>query len=192
VDERGRRKPRAELVSIARTIHTVHGHRVILAADLAEIYGVETRTLNQAVKRNAGRFPSDLAFRLTRKDATEIQRSRSQSVILKRGANIKYAPLAFMEHGVMMAATILNSRRAVEMSIFVVRAFVRLREVARHHAALAAKIDALERRVEGHDEDLEEIFLALRELIAPPNKPRRQIGFGRLPGRESPQASFRR
>jgi hypothetical protein len=130
---------------------------------VAEIYGVETRTLNQAVKRNAGRFPSDFAFRLTRKDATVIQRSRSQSVILKRGANIKYAPLAFTEHGVMMAATILNSRRAVEMSIFVVRAFVRLREV-----------------------------LALRELIAPPNKPRRQIGFGRLPGRESPQASLRR
>ena len=185
------RGPRTELVSIARTIVTAHGHRVILTADLAEVYGVETRTLNQAVKRNADRFPPDFAFRLTRKDATRIQRSRSQSVILKRGANIKYAPLAFTEHGVMMAATILNSRRAVEMSIFVVRAFVRLREVAREHAALAAKIDAIERRVEGRDEDLEEMFDALRTLIAPAAKPRRQIGFGRAPIRTSSSAAAR-
>jgi len=136
-------------------------------------------------------FHRIFAFKLTRKDATQIQRSRSQSVILKRGANIKYAPLAFTEHGVMMAASILNSKRAVEMSIFVVRAFVRLRDVARHHAALAAKIDALERRVEGHDEDIEAMFDALRQLIAPPVKPRRQIGFGRPLSKPSLQSALR-
>jgi ORF6N domain-containing protein len=164
---------------------SVHGQRVILAADLARIYGVETRMLNQAVKRNAARFPPDFSFRLTRQDATRIERSRSQSVILKRGANIKYLPLAFTEHGVLMAASILNSPRAVEMSIFVVRAFIRLRAVAQRYAELAAKIDALERRVGGHDEDLEQMFTALRALIAPARKAARQIGFGRPPIRAS-------
>lgn len=178
-------------VPIESVIVVARGHRVILAANLARIYGVETRVLNQAVKRNIEKFPGDFMFRLTRDEAESLSRSRSQSVILKRGANIKYAPLAFTEHGVMMAATILNSRRAVEMSIFVVRAFVRLREVAREHAALAAKIDAIERRVEGRDEDLEEMFDALRTLIAPAAKPRRQIGFGRAPIRTSSSAAAR-
>ena len=182
---------RGGLVSIDRTIFAVHGQRVILAADLANIYGVETRTLNQAVKRNAARFPPDFAFRLSRKDAIRIQRSRSHSVILKRGANIKYAPLAFTEHGVLMAASILNSPRAVEMSIFVVRAFIRLRGLAQQHVELAAKIDALERRVGGHDEDLEQMFIALRALIAPARKAPRQIGFGRPPIRASLQPAAR-
>jgi|SRR2546422_2102466 len=191
VKKRRRREARAELVSVDRVIVAVRGHRVILAADLARIYGVETRTLNQAVKRNAARFPPDFAFRLTRKDAIQIQRSRSQSVILKRGKNIKYAPLAFTEHGALMAASVLNSPRAVEMSVFVVRAFVRLRELARNHVELATKLDALERRVEGHDEDLEEMFEALRALIAPAGRPPRQIGFGRSPARPSPHAAAR-
>ena len=113
---------------VERLTVLVRGQRVILAGDLAEIYGVEARTLNQAVKRNAGRFPPDFVFRLTRAEAMRIHRSRSQSVILKRGANIKYTPLAFTEHGATMAASVLNSSRAVQMSIFVVRAFLRLRK----------------------------------------------------------------
>jgi hypothetical protein len=186
-----RRRRRVELVAVDRDIATVRGQRVILAADLARIYDVDTRTLNQAVKRNANRFPPDFAFRLTRKEAIQIARSRSQSVILKRGANIKHLPLAFTEHGAIMAASILKAPRAVEMSIFVVRAFARLREIAQNHAELAAKIDAIERRVEGHDEDLEEMFDALRALLAPGVKPRRQIGFGRPPIKGSPQAAIR-
>ena len=91
----------------------MRGHRVILSPDLAEIYGVETRALNQAVQRNQDRFPFDFAFRLTRDEAEAVHRSRSQSVTLKRGQNIKYLPLAFTEHGAIMAATILNSPRAV-------------------------------------------------------------------------------
>jgi hypothetical protein len=182
---------RTELVSVDRTIVTVRGQRVILASDLARIYGVEARTLNQAVKRNAARFPSDFAFRLTRNEAIEIQRSRSQSVILKRGMNVKYLPLAFTEHGAMMVASVLNSSRAVEMSVFVVRAFVRLRELARNHVELAAKIDAIERRIEGHDEDLENMFEALRSLVAPAVRPRRQIGFGRSGFKASSRAAVR-
>ena len=97
----------------------------MLAADLAAVYGVETRALNQAVRRNTARFPEDFVFRLTRAEGEVVMRSRSQIVILKRGRNIKYAPLAFTEHGAIMAAAVLNSQRAIEMSVFVVRAFLR-------------------------------------------------------------------
>lgn len=104
---------RREIVAVERLILAVRGHRVILSPDLAEIYGVETRALNQALKRNQDRFPPDFAFRLTRAEVEATQRSRSQSVTLKRGQNIKYPPLAFTEHGAIMAATVLNSPRAV-------------------------------------------------------------------------------
>jgi len=162
---------------VERLTVLVRGQRVILAGDLAEIYGVEARTLNQAVKRNAGRFPPDFVFRLTRGEAMRIHRSRSQSVILKRGANIKYTPLAFTEHGATMAASVLNSSRAVQMSIFVVRAFLRLRKWVAGRAELSARLSELERRVGKHDGRLKAIIKALRELIEPPAPPRRRIGF---------------
>jgi hypothetical protein len=98
-------------------------------------------------------------------------------VILKRGQNLKYLPWAFTEHGAIMAATVLNSSRAVEMSVFVVRAFVRLREYARGHAEIAGRLDALERKVAGHDEELLEMFNALHELLTPTPRTRREIGF---------------
>jgi len=177
VRQRRRQPSVTALIPVERAITHVRGHRVILASDLAGLYGVDARTLNQAVKRHAGRFPPDFAFRLTRKEATLIQRSRSQSGILKRGENIKYAPLAFTEHGAIMVASVLNSTRAVEMSVFVVRAFVRLRDLARRHVEFVGKVDALERRLDGHDEDLEQVFEALRWLTAPAQRPRRQIGF---------------
>ena len=110
--------------------HAAHSRPSAYSAT-AKIYGVAPRVLNQAVKRNAERFPPDFAFRLRGHEAAEIRRSRSQSVTLKRGAHVKYPPLAFTEHGAIMAATVLNSRRAVQMSIFVVRAFLRLRGLAR-------------------------------------------------------------
>ena len=104
-------------IPIESVVQTVRGERVILAANLARIYGVETRALNQAVKRNIEKFPDDFLFRLIRREAGEIARSRSQSVILKRGQNIKYLPYAFTEHGAIMAANVLNSPRAVQMSV---------------------------------------------------------------------------
>src|SRR5436190_19622566 len=137
----------AHLPAVENMIIPVRGQRVILSTNLASLYGVEPRALNQAVKRNAARFPADFAFRLTRSEARALERSRSQSVILKRGMNVKYPPLAFTEHGAVMAATVLNSERAVHMSIFVVRAFLRLRAWVADHSVLAARLAELERRV---------------------------------------------
>ncbi len=158
-------------------IHVIRGHRVILSADLAQIYGVEPKALNQAVKRNLDRFPPDFAFRLTRVESEESGRPRSQIVTLKRGANIKYPPLAFTEHGAIMAASILASPRAVQMSIFVVRAFLRLREWVIDREDLSEQLARLEARVSSHDADLAAILRAVRELIQPPERPRRRIGF---------------
>jgi hypothetical protein len=158
-------------------IVNVRGVAALLDADLARIYGVETRVLNQAVKRNADRFPADFAFQLTLEEGKALRAARSQSVTLKTGQNLKYRPWAFTEHGAIMAATILNSPRAVEMSVFVVRAFVQLRELARGHSELAKQLAQLERRVTEHDEDLKNVIAAIRQLIEPPQKPRRPIGF---------------
>ena len=167
------------VIPVARQILDVRGEKMILDVDLAAIYGVETRALNQAVKRNAERFPEDFAFRLTLDEVEKIRGSRSQSVILKRGQNVKYRPWAFTEHGAIMAASVLNSARAVEMSVYVVRAFVRLRDLARTHAELAKQLAALERRVTGHDDELKQVLAALRHLLAPSAALRRPIGFGR-------------
>ena len=178
---RSRSKPnalaRTDGVRIDRLILTVRGQRVILSSDLAEIYGVETRALNQAIKRHQGRFPADFAFRLTPGEAQIAWRSRSQSVILKRGQNPKYPPLAFTEHGAIMAATILNSPRAVQMSIFVVRAFLRLREWVAGQAGLSERLARLERRVGAQDRELKAIIRAIRELMQPPDRTPRRIGF---------------
>jgi len=171
------------VAQVDRTILTIRGERVMLDRDLAEAYGVTTGALNQSVKRSRDRFPEDFLFRLTPDEAEEVRRSRSQSVILKRGQNIKYLPWAFTEHGALMAAAVLNSPRAVEMSVFVVRAFVRLREFARGHTEIAMRLDALEQRVTGHDEDLREMFDALRALLTPSPRATREIGFARKAGR---------
>lgn len=165
------------LLAVEPAIVTVRNLRVILAADPARAYGVEPRALNQAVRRNARRFPPDFAFQLSKQEALAVNRSRSQNVTLKRGENTKYLPLAFTEHGAVMAASVLNSARAVEMSVFVVRAFLRLREWVASQADLARKLDDLERRVAAHDADLQEIFEAIRVLVLPPEKPRAAIGF---------------
>jgi type I restriction-modification system DNA methylase subunit len=154
----------------------LRGQRVILDRELAAIYGVETRTLNQAVKRNKERFPEDFMFQL---DSEEAERSRSQSVILNpgRGQNIKYLPYAFTEHGAIQAANILNSPRAVEMGVYVVRAFVKLREVLASNKALAQKLNQLERKLQTHDQAIVSIIKAIRQLMNPPTPKRRSIGF---------------
>jgi len=165
---------------ITRSILILRGRRVLLDVELARIYGVETRVLNQAVKRNTERFPEDFRFQLT---AAEAAASRSQSVTLKqgRGQNIKFLPYAFTEHGAIMAATVLNSSRAVEMSIYVVRAFVLLREVLSSTKELAKRLDQIEARIEKklatHDEAIAAMLSAIRELMRPPTPNRRSIGF---------------
>jgi hypothetical protein len=168
---------RSETARIDRLILAIRDQRVILSSDLAEIYGVETRALNQAVKRHQNRFPADFAFRLTRKEAEDAWRSRSQSVILKRGQNPKYLPFAFTEHGAIMAATVLNSPRAVQMSIFVVRAFLRIREWVVGQAGLSERLARLERRVGAQDHELKAIIRAIRGLMQPPARTPRRIGF---------------
>jgi hypothetical protein len=156
-------------------IFLVRDQKVLLDASLAALYGVEVKALNQAVKRNPDRFPPDFVFQLT---AEENDTLRSQSVTSKssRGGR-RYAPYAFTEHGAIMAAGVLNSPRAVEMSIYVVRAFLRLREMLATHKALATKLAELEQRLETHDHRIVEIVKAIRVLAMPPEKPARQIGF---------------
>ncbi|MGQ0553410.1 MAG: ORF6N domain-containing protein [Planctomycetota bacterium] len=169
--------PTEDLPTIAALIVTVRGQRVLLATDLARVYGVSTKVLNQAVKRNARRFPEDFAFKLTRLEAEALERSRSQAVTLKRGRNLKYAPVAFTEHGAIMAATVLRSPRAVQMSLFVVRAFVSLRIWVASHQDVVDKLAELEERVGAHDADLQTILRSLRELMHPPERERKQVGF---------------
>src|SRR5438045_9595778 len=128
-------------------IRTIRGTRVMLDRDLAKIYGVPTKAFNQAVKRNRQRFAEDFMFRLTIEEAKALQGSGSQIVTLKRGQNIKYRPYAFTEYGALMAANILNSARAVQMSIFVVRAFAKMREALRGTPELTRKLVALEKKL---------------------------------------------
>ena len=149
--------------------------RVILDSDLAELYGVRAKQLNQQTKRNRDRFPGDFMFQLTAKEHDAL---RSQIVTSKKGrGGRRYPPYAFTEHGAIMAATVLNSKRAIEMSVFVVRAFVRMREMLAKNRQLAAKIKELDRRLETHDTAIEEIIDAIKELMAPEAASKRKIGF---------------
>jgi len=153
--------------------------RVILDTDIADLYGVPVKVLNQQVKRNRERFPADFVFRLTAKEDEVL---RSQSVTSKQGrGGRRYAPYAFTEHGAIMAATVLNSERAVQMSVFVVRAFVRLREMLATNRKLAGKIDELENRLDTHDSTIQDLIEAIKELMKPEDPPRKSIGF-QIPG----------
>lgn len=160
-------------IEVAEYIRIVRGRRVLLDSDLAALYGVPTHRFNEAVKRNRTRFPADFAFQLT---AEEHLFLRSQTAILKtgRGRHRKYLPYAFTEHGAIMAATILNSPLAVEMSVHVVRAFVRLRQVLASNSALARRLDSLERSVATLDADTRKEFVrvykAILKLIGPPSR----------------------
>ena len=166
------------LERIESRIFVLRGHRVMLDRDLAGLYGVATRVLNQAVKRNKDRFPEDFMFRLTKEESSLVLASRSQTVTLKRGQNIKYAPHVFTEHGAVMLANVLRSRVAIRASIQVVRAFVHLRQMLASHDDLARKIDAIERCVGRHDVELQEVLRILRKLLEPPPvPPKRPLGF---------------
>jgi phage regulator Rha-like protein len=165
-------------------IRTIRGVRVMLDRDLAKIYGVPTKVFNQAVKRNRQRFPEDFMFRLTQQEAKALQASWSQIVTLKRGHNIKYLPYAFTEYGALMAANILNSTRAVQMSIFVVRAFAKMREALRGTPELARKLATLEKkltaRLDVHEAAIVQVLREVMQILNPPPEPeppRRRIGF---------------
>jgi ORF6N domain len=151
-------------IDVAQRIRVLRGHRVLLDSDLAALYGVTTKVLNQAVRRNIDRFPSDFLLQVTEEEEKSL---RSQFVTLKnrRGAHRKYASLAYTEHGAIMAATILNSPRAVQMSVYVVRAFVEFRRAISSSAAVTRRLEALERTVSTLDADTRRQFDAVYEAI---------------------------
>ncbi|MDD5291587.1 MAG: ORF6N domain-containing protein [Candidatus Omnitrophica bacterium] len=167
--------PKAIAVEIIATrIQELRGKKVMLDRDLAKLYGVPAKVLNQAVKRNIKRFPGDFMFQLSWEEA---ESSRSQFVTLKQGKNIKYLPYAFTEQGVAMLSSVLNSERAIQVNILIMRAFTKLREILLTHKELAAKIDALEKKYAEHDETIKVIFEAIKQLLEPPVKEKKIIGF---------------
>ncbi len=158
---------------IEKAIHLIRGERVMFDRDLAEMYGVPTKVFNQAVKRHKERFPADFMFQLTKEEAVSI-RLRSQSVTLKRGQHLKYRPHAFTEHGILMLSSILNSRRAIQVNIEIMRAFVNLRRMLAGNVELAGKLKQLESK---YDRQFKVVFDAIRRLMSPPPSARKQIGF---------------
>jgi hypothetical protein len=159
-------------------IRQIRDQKIILGKDLAELYGVATKRLNEQVRRNSDRFPDDFVFQLTGEESGSL-RSQNATSKLGRGGQ-RYKPFAFTEHGAIMAASVLSTPRAVEVSVFVVRAFVRLRQMVATHQQLAKKLNELEQKVVGHDEALRSLVAAIRDLMAPPPPPQRgKFGFAR-------------
>jgi reverse gyrase len=160
---------------IQQRIFLIRGVKVIVDADLAEFYGVPTKRLNEQVKRNVDRFPADFMFQLEQEEKDELVAKCDHLSGLKHS---KALPRVFTEHGAIMAASVLNTPRAVEMSVFVVRAFVRLREVLSEHRELAKRVAALETHLAHHDEHILALFSAIKELMSPEELPEpRRIGF---------------
>lgn len=158
--------------ALEKKIYMIHGQKVMLDRDLAELYRVETRALNQAVRRNIERFPEDFMFALTRDEIKDL----SQIVI---SSNIKHSPnvFVFTEQGVAMLSSILKSERAVQVNIAIMRAFVKLREILSTHKELAHKLAEHERKIEKHDGEIKVIFDAIRGLMTPPEPKKKKIGF---------------
>jgi len=171
--------------SIEDTILLIRGQRIILDHDLARLYGVATKVLNQAVKRNLDRFPEDFMFQLTKAETEEwetLKRSRSQIVTLNkiRGTNIKYQPYAFTEHGILMLSSVLKSQRAVQVNIQIMRTFVRLRQMLASNETLIERLDELEAN---YDAKFKIVFRAIRQLMNPQVVKRKPIGFGPRAGK---------
>ncbi len=166
---------RRKIAQLESAIYLIRGQRVMFDSDLAAIYGVTTKRLNEQVRRNISRFPEDFAFQLTAEELTNL---RSQIATSSFHGGRRYRPWVFTEHGAIMLASVLNSDIAVQASVRVVRAFVRLREMVAANAQLAAKFEELERRLDSHDEAIVDLFAALKQLLEPPEPPkRREIGF---------------
>ena len=165
------------LQRIERSILLIRGHKILLDRDLATLYGVTTGNLNKAVRRNLERFPADFMFQLTTAETEDWVRSRFQFGTLKQGSNIKYAPYAFTQEGVAMLSSVLSSPRAVQVNIGIMRAFVRLRETLSLHKELAHKLANLERKIVNHDESIQTLFESIRQLMTPPETPKKEMGF---------------
>jgi ORF6N domain-containing protein len=170
------------LERIEQKIFLIRGQKVMLDRDLAELYSVETKALNRAVRRNFRRFPPDFMFQLTREEFKVLRCQfgtsslRSQLVISKEGpGGRRYRPLAFTEQGVAMLSNVLHSERAVQVNNAIMRAFVKLRELLATHRDLARRLDQMEKN---YDSKFRVVFDAIRQLMAPPSQPRRRIGFG--------------
>jgi len=170
---------------ISSKIFIIRGHKVMLDRDLAQLYGVGTKVLNQAVKRNIERFPNDFMFPLSVVEEEGLRsqivtssrpRLRSQSATLKRGGR-RYLPYVFTEQGVAMLSSVLRSKRAIEVNIIIVRTFVKIREILMNHKELALKLNEMERKLTKHDKEIAAIFQAIRRLIAVEEKPKGKIGF---------------
>ncbi len=165
---------------IERRIYLLRNQKVMIDRDLAELYNVPTKVLNQAVKRNLDRFPTDFMFQLSDSETdvwlkhTRSYRSRSQIVTLKRGENIKYLPFAFTEHGILMLSSVLKSERAITVNISIMRTFVKLRKLLASQKELVRRLDELEKK---YDKHFQVVFDAIRQLMLPPEKPKRPIGF---------------
>ncbi|MBW1740089.1 MAG: ORF6N domain-containing protein [Deltaproteobacteria bacterium] len=157
--------------SIQRRIFVIRNERVMIDRALAELYGVETKQLKRAVRRNLDRFPSDFMFELTKEEYDSL---RCQIGTLKRGEHTKYLPMAFTEQGVAMLSSVVNSKQAIEVNILIMRAFVELRKMISSHKALLRKVEEMEKK---YDEQFKVVFDAIRELMTPPEKPRKKIGF---------------
>jgi len=166
--------PLVRLDSVEAAIYLVRGQRVMLDSDLAQVYEVSTKQLNQQMKRNRSRFPRDFAFELTAKEFTSL---RSQFVTSKTRGGRRYLPWVFTEHGALMLASVLNSEVAIQASVRVVRAFVRLREMVAENAQLAGQLNELEQRLDSHDEAIVDLFATLKRLLEPAPKTKREIGF---------------
>lgn len=172
------KEPSVDAAAVAKRIIIVRGQRVLLDSDLAELYGVPTRRLNEQVRRNHDRFPKDFMFRMT---INELQANRSQFATgSKKHRDPRFKPIVFTEHGAIMAASVLNSPRAIEMSVYVVRAFIKLRELLASNIELARKLEALERSLATLDartrKQFEEVYFAIKALMVRPTQSR-PIGF---------------
>ena len=163
---------------IAQLILLIRERRVILDADLAELYGTKTKRLNEQVKRNKGRFPDDFILQLTADEKSEVVANCDHLERLKYSPRLPYA---FTEHGALMAATVLNTPQAVNVSVYVVRAFVKLRDILASNKELAVILTELEQRVSSHDETISELIDAIRQLMAPEPGKMRSIGFAPWP-----------
>jgi phage regulator Rha-like protein len=179
-DAMARDKAPVRTEDITRAILVLRGHRVLQDSELATLYGVTTKRLNEQIKRNADRFPPDFIFRLTRTETEALNRSQNATGP-QRHRDPRFPPYALTEHGAIMAAMVLNSPRAVEMSVYVVRAFLQLREMLASNKELARRFAQLETRLNkkltAHDEAIAAILSAIRQLMHPPVPKRRPIGF---------------
>ena len=164
-----------ELTLIQQKIYEARGLKVMFDFDLAELYGTETRILKQAVKRNIDRFPKNFMFQLTKKEWQELI-----TICDNLPDTVKFSPalpFAFTEHGVLMLANVLKSKRAMEMSIHIIEVFIKMREIFLSHKDILLQLEKIERKLTGHDEDIQLIFKYLKQLLNPPQQPRKRIGF---------------